>query len=94
MDCCLLGKLICRRPVLPSAAPPPRRELRPDSLVEGPFFGFDSSCTHDNTLLYISSTNYDNMNSTHSKKPSNLIQRNYMGALGRVCAQQDGRAER
>ena len=34
-DACLLGELFCRRPVLTSPAPPPRRALRPDrSLVE------------------------------------------------------------
>ena len=38
---CLVGELFCRRPVLPSPAPPPRHAPRPDPLVVCPIFVFD-----------------------------------------------------
>ena len=41
-DACLLGKLFCRRPVLPGLALPPCRAPRPDPPVVCPDFGFDN----------------------------------------------------
>ena len=49
----LLGELFCRRPVLPSPAPPPRRAPRPDPPVVCPGFGLDKSVYIRFTLLVL-----------------------------------------
>ena len=60
---CLLGELLCRRPVLPIPAPPPRCAPRPDPPVVCPGFGFDKRLSN----RFFVNTNKENVMQTNGR---------------------------